>query len=343
MIFCYFVSGMTNFTCPMGRGRGIGGTTLINGLVYSRGSSMDFDRWAKHVEDERWSYQQVLPYFQRTENFIQRDRDAPVSDFVHGRGGLLDVEYHLPRSPHLNAFLSANEELGYTVADYNAGTGLGASPAQINTRNGRTLDVGTAFILPALHRRNLKIMTNSYVTRILIDKYKKVQGILFTHDNKYFRAIASKEVILSAGTFQTPQLLMISGIGPKDHLQSLGIPVIQDLEVGSTLRDHAAYYGVNFGTNYTEPILPLEEYVEEFLAGYGPLAAPGNNQGVAFYESQFTRGKILYRLNIITYITLFIFTNIQAMVWMFELITQSTIFGLYSNIKVLSNVAPIQQ
>lgn len=277
----------------MGRGRGVGGTTLINGLVYSRGSSIDFDRWADLVQDHRWSYNQILPYFQRTENFIRRDMYAPVFNPIHGRSGLLDVEYHLPRSPHLNAFLKANEELGYRVTDYNAGTGLGVSPAQINTRNGRTLDVGTAFIRPALHRSNLKVMTNSYVTKILIDNEKVATGVLFSHNNRYYKASSYKEVIVSAGAFQTPQLLMLSGIGPRDHLEALNIPVVQHLEVGSTLRDHAAYYGVNFGTNYTEPILPLEEYVSEFLSGFGPLASPGNNQGVGFYESQFTRGKII--------------------------------------------------
>lgn len=291
-----FITGMVNFTCPMGRGRGVGGTSLINGLVYSRGSSMDFDRWADEVQDPRWAYKEVLPYFQRTENYIHRDADAPAFYPAHGAGGLLDVDYHLPRSPHLNAFLQANQELGYSVSDYNAGTGLGASPAQINTRNGRTLDAGTAFILPALHRVNLKVMTNSYVTKILINDHKDARGVIFSHDNKYFRARVSKEVIVSAGAFQTPQLLMLSGIGPIEHLESLNIPVIQDLEVGSTLRDHAAYYGINFGTNYTEPVLPLEEYVSEFLAGFGPFTSPGNNQGVAFYESQFTRGKCFRKI-----------------------------------------------
>lgn len=288
---------MVNFTCPMGRGKGIGGTTLINGLVYSRGSSIDFDRWADVVQDQRWSYDQVLPYFRRTENFFHRDIDAPVTKNVHGTGGLLNVEYHLPRSPQLEAFLKANDEIGHRIADYNGGTGLGASPAQINTRNGRTLDVGTAFIVPALKRDNLKIMTNSFATKILIDDQNNAQGVLFSHNNRNFRVYADKEVIISAGAFQTPQLLMLSGIGPRIHLESLGIPVIQDLEVGSTLRDHTAYYGLNYGTNYTEPILPLEEYVGEFLAGFGPLASPGNNQGVSFYESQFTRGKLCSKKN----------------------------------------------
>ncbi|XP_072399482.1 LOW QUALITY PROTEIN: glucose dehydrogenase [FAD, quinone]-like [Diabrotica undecimpunctata] len=282
--------GMVDNTCAMARGRGIGGTTLVNGLVYSRGSSLDFDRWAHQVEDPRWSYKNVLPVFKRTEKFNYRDRRAPVNTPIHGYQGLLNVEYHLPRSPQLEAWLEAHEELGLPIGDYNAGTGLGASPAQINTRNGRTEDAGTAFVLPALKRKNLRVLTYSYVTRILIDEYKVARGVTFTHKGQNFIAKASKEVIVSAGTFQTPQLLMLSGIGPKDHLNALNIPVIQDLAVGSTLRDHACFYGLTFSTNYTEPIVPLENYVGQFLKGVGPLAAPGNNQGVAFYESQYTRG-----------------------------------------------------
>ncbi|XP_072399589.1 glucose dehydrogenase [FAD, quinone]-like isoform X2 [Diabrotica undecimpunctata] len=282
--------GMVEKKCSNARGRGVGGTTLINGLVYSRGSSLDFDRWANKVQDSRWSYNNVLPLFKRTERFNHRDKRAPVNKSIHGYQGLLNVEYHLPESPQLVAWLGAHAELGLPIADYNAGTGLGASPAQINTQNGRTQDAGTAFILPILKRKNLWVSTYSYATRILIDKNKVARGVAFTRNGQNFIATASKEVVVSAGAFQTPQLLMLSGIGPKDHLNSLNIPVVQDLAVGSTLRDHACFYGLSFSTNYTEPILPLENYVSQFLKGVGPLAAPGNNQGVGFYESQFTRG-----------------------------------------------------
>ncbi|CAG9816174.1 unnamed protein product, partial [Phaedon cochleariae] len=282
--------GMVNQTCPMARGRGVGGTSLINGLLYARGSSIDFDRWADQVEDSRWSYSNVLPILKQLERFVYTDPQAPVDESIHGTRGMQNVEYHLPRSPQLNAWLDAHEELGFPIADYNSGTGLGASPAQVNTMNGRRADAGSSFILPILNRPNLKVLTYSYATKIIMDKEKRARGIRFTHNNRWYEAKASKEVIISAGAFQTPQLLMLSGIGPRDHLESLDIEVVQDLGVGSTLMDHACYYGLNFGTNYTEPILPLEEYVQQFVAGRGPLAAPGNNQGVAFYESQFTRG-----------------------------------------------------
>ncbi|XP_018566941.1 glucose dehydrogenase [FAD, quinone]-like isoform X2 [Anoplophora glabripennis] len=283
--------GMVDKKCPLARGKGIGGTTLINGLVYSRGSSIDFDRWGKHVNDSRWAYPSVLKFFKKSEDFHHRDKDAPVVESVHGVKGYLNVEYHLPRSPQLNAFLKANEELGMPVADYNAGTGLGASPAQINTKNGRRYDGGKAFVRPVLKRNNLQVLENSYVTKILIDKATKTtKGVSFTRNGESYVASAKKEVVLCAGAISSPHILLLSGVGPKKHLESKQIDVIQDLEVGSSLKDHPTFYGLNFGSNYTEPVMSVREQVEIFLRGFGPLAAPGNNQGVGFYESQFTNG-----------------------------------------------------
>ncbi|XP_023014366.2 glucose dehydrogenase [FAD, quinone] [Leptinotarsa decemlineata] len=283
--------GMVDKKCPLPRGRGVGGSTLINGGIYARGSRLDFDRWAKHVNDSTWSYEKVLPYFKKSEDFHHRDKAAPVYEPVHGKGGLWNVEYHLPRSPQLNSWLAANEELGYGVADYNSGTGLGASPFQLNTINGRRLDGGKAFIHPFLGRKNLHLVKEAYVTKILIDHIRSsAEGVVFTLHHKKYTAKASKEVIMSAGVFQTPQLLMLSGIGPKKHLESLNIPVVKNLQVGSFLKDHPTFYGVVFGSNYTEPTKPLKEQVEEYLRGYGALSLSGNNQGVGFFESKFTKG-----------------------------------------------------
>lgn len=279
---------MVGNRCPLPRGKGIGGSTLINGLVYSRGSPIDYDKWAA-IGNPGWSYEDVLPYFKKSENFNHRDVQAPVDYLVHGEDGYLHVEYHLPRSPQLDAFIQANQEIGVPNADYNSFTGLGASAAQINTLNGRRFDGGKAFVHPILHRKNVHVMTQSYVMRVLFKNHKEVGGVLFAHNGRLYRARARKEVILSAGTYQSAQLLMLSGIGPKHHLESVGIPVIADLRVGKFL-DHPTFYGLNFGTNYTEPTRPLAEYVKEYLKGFGPLAAPGNNQGVAFYESSYTKG-----------------------------------------------------
>ncbi|KAG5897962.1 hypothetical protein JTB14_013536 [Gonioctena quinquepunctata] len=256
--------GMVDQKCPLHRGKGIGGSTLINGQVYSRGSSLDFDKWAKLVKDARWSYGRILPYFKKSESFHHRDKEAPVVDWVHGKDGLLNIEYHLPESPQLVAWLKANQELGFKIADYNSGTGLGVSPAQVNTKNGRRFDGGKAFIRPFQKRKNLHVVTQAYVTKILIEN-KTAQGVLFSLGKKQYRAQATKEVILSAGAIQSPQLLMLSGIGPKWHLEVKNITLVKDLEAS-------------------------EEILEEFLKGYGPLASPGNNQGVGFYESNYTKG-----------------------------------------------------
>ncbi|XP_008196580.2 glucose dehydrogenase [FAD, quinone] [Tribolium castaneum] len=280
--------GLVNQICNYPRGKGVGGSTLINGLVYARGHKSDFDKWGKVAGNRRWSYETVLKYFKKSENFVYRDADAPYEPPYHGEGGDLQVEYHLPRSPQLNAWLEANRELGYEIVDYNANR-LGASPSQLNTRNGRRDDDGQAFLRHARKRRNLKILTGSYVTKIQIEK-ESANGVEFTHKGKNYYVEVRKEVILSAGVFGTPQILMLSGVGPRKHLEEKGIEVIKDLEVGSTLRDNPTFYGLNYGTNYTEPIRPLADYVKEYLNGVGPLAIPGSTQGVGFYESSYSKG-----------------------------------------------------
>lgn len=281
---------MVNHVCLYPRGKGVGGSTLINGLVYARGHKSDFDKWGELVGSKRWAYNKVLKYFKKSEDFFHRDFEAPYEPEYHGEGGYLRVEYHLFRSPQLNAFLEANDELGLGVVDYNANK-LGASPSQLNTINGERFDGGKAFVRPVLRRPNLKVLTGSYVTKITIDKITKTAiGVEFTHDGRNYFVEATKEVILCAGAFGSPQILMLSGVGPRQHLEKVGIEVIKDLEVGSTLRDNPTFFGLNFGTNYTEPVLPLEDYVAQYLGGVGPLTIPGSNQGVGFYESSYSRG-----------------------------------------------------
>lgn len=285
-----FFTGLIDQECFYPRGKGVGGSTLINGLIYARGHKTDFDYWGKLVGNDRWSYDSVLQYFKKSENFVYRDYEMPIEPEYHGVGGYFQVEHHLYRSPQLDAFLEANRELGLGVADYNANR-LGASSAQLNTAYGTRMDTGRAFIRSVLGRPNLKVLTGSYVTRVVIDKFTRTAvGVEFTHDGGNYFVEAKREVILSAGAFNTPQILMLSGIGPKRHLEHLGINVIQNLEVGSTLRDNPTFYGVSFRTNYTEPNLPLEEYVQQYFEGVGPLSIPANNQGVGFYESSYTRG-----------------------------------------------------
>ncbi|CAG9837081.1 unnamed protein product [Diabrotica balteata] len=299
--------GMVNKQCMFPRGKGFGGTSLINMLVYSRGSSLDFDKWGEVVEDSRWSYNSVLPYFIKSEKFNHRDQKAPVNWTVHGTNGLLNVEYHLPRNPQADAFIEANREIGEPIADYNGGTGLGASVYQTTTLHGKRDDTGKAFLQPFLKRKNLKLKKYSYVTKILINrKNKTAEGVIFScrRTKKQYTVRASKEVIISAGTVQTPQLLMLSGIGPKRHLHSLKIPVVQDLEVGSKLKDHPMAFVINFSTkNYSAPIRPLRDDVVDYLKGVGPLTSQGNSLAVGFYESSYTKGTGLPDIELIMYVS----------------------------------------
>ena len=280
--------GARNHICLYPRGKGVGGTTLINGLVYARGFKSDFDQWGKFANDKRWGYDSVLHYFKKSENFVHNDKQAPYDPSYHGIGGYLRVEYHQPNSPQLNAFLKANEELGFDIADYNANK-LGASQTQINTISGRRLDGAKAFLRPVRQRKNLKILTHSYVTKILTDK-GVAREVEFSHKGKNYFIEVEKEVVLAAGAIGSSQILMWSGIGPRKHLEDLKIDVVANLEVGTVLRDSSLFYGITVHTNYTEPVRPLRDYVEDYLNDVGPFAIANNNAGIGFYESSYTKG-----------------------------------------------------
>lgn len=268
------------------RGRGIGGSTLLNGLMYSRGRAIDYNRWAEAVNDSSWSFQNVLPYFKRSEDFHPTDPEAPVNYAYHSTGGNWNVEHHLPSIPLKYVFMDANAELGRNFSDYNDPEQTGGGVIQYNTILGKRHDQGTAFVFPVIHRENLKINSDSYVTKIEINNVTKVvTGVLFTHQGQTYRATADKEVILSAGVVSSPQILMLSGIGPRQHLEDLGIPVIQNLSVGMSLRDHTGLFGLQFSSNMTMPSSTLREQIEEYLNGTGPLTSNTKSHVVSWYKS----------------------------------------------------------
>lgn len=169
-----------------------------------------------------WCYKDLLPIFLRQEDFHHTDPSAPVDWKYHGTGGLLSVEYPMPRDSQVKVYFKANKEMGFKILDVNGRQQTGAMPFQINTKHGVRQDSGTTFLVPFLNRTNLKVMTKSLVTKILINKNKEAEGVLFSHGGKQYRAMAKKEVIVCGGAINSPQLLMLSGIGPKNHLQQLG-------------------------------------------------------------------------------------------------------------------------
>lgn len=265
--------GLEGGVCNWPKGRALGGTSVINFMLYQRGHRRDFDGWAK-LGNTGWSYEEVLPYFRKSERVgIPQLFDSKY----HGRNGYLDVQLARYKTPLLNAFLNAGTEFGYRVTDPNAESLMGFSQVQATLRDGRRCSAAKAFLRPVMHRPNLFISMNSRVTKILIDpKTKTAYGVEFVKMRKQFRVFARKEVILSAGSIASPQLLMLSGVGPREHLDSLGIPVIQDLRVGYNLQDHSAVNGLDFVVNaqvtLTERNLQNPFYLMDyFFHGSGPF------------------------------------------------------------------------
>jgi len=214
------------------RGRGWGGSSSINGMIYIRGHARDYDRW-RQLGCEGWSFADVLPYFRHAEC------NENGSDDFHGGSGPLHVSNGRSINPLFRAFVQAGKEAGHTTTgDFNGYAQEGFGPYQLTIHEGRRWSAASAYLTPILKRPNLTIESNAHVTRILFEG-KRVTGVEYVQNKKTVQALATSEVILSGGAVNTPQLLMLSGIGPADVLQRFDIPVVQDLGgVGKNLQDH---------------------------------------------------------------------------------------------------------
>lgn len=209
----------------------------------------------------------------------------------HSTGGPLTISYAPFRTPLSDAFMKAGLETGQRVADYNADTQTGFSYLQGTMKNGTRWSASRAFLHPIRNRQNLHVKKRSQVTRILIDpKQNRAYGVEFVRNGRRYIVKARKEVILSAGAINSPQLLMLSGVGPKKHLNNLNIPVLADLKVGYNLMDHIALGGLTYVVNQsvslrTDTILENGDYYVDYLAYHnGPMAIPGGCEALAFYD-----------------------------------------------------------
>jgi choline dehydrogenase len=216
------------------RGKTLGGSSSINGMVYVRGQPLDYDTWSQ-LGCRGWSYESVLPYFRRSENF------AGGGSAVRGQGGPLNVYETPERHDILDAFIAAAGEAGYPRnPDYNSGDQEGFAYFQVTQRNGRRWSTARAFLDPARGRPNLQVETEAQTTRVLLEGRRAV-GIEYVQGGQTKTARAKGEVILSAGAVQSPQLLELSGIGRPDLLRQFGIAVQHELPgVGENYRDHYA-------------------------------------------------------------------------------------------------------
>lgn len=227
--------------CSWPRGKVLGGSSVLNAMMYVRGNRHDYDRWAS-LGNPGWDYNTMLHYFKKSEDM--RDPVLSKSEY-HGTNGYLTVEPFHSISALADVTIAAFRELGIINEDndVNGRTQTGLSQTQGTIRNGLRCSTNKAFLRPARNRPNLHISLNSYVTNILIDPAtRSAYGVQFQRDNTFFEVHSTKETILSAGAIQSPQLLMLSGVGPAAHLNDLGINVLQDSPgVGDNLQDHVGY------------------------------------------------------------------------------------------------------
>ncbi|CAG4995582.1 unnamed protein product [Parnassius apollo] len=276
--------------CAWPRGKMMGGTSSINSLAYVRGNKLDYDTWAA-MGNVGWSYRDVLPYFKKSERNLNIEG---LDRKYHGVEG----EQYVSRYPYIDKpsimMTEAFNERGLPLNDYNGAYQVGAMQAQAISLDGQRVSTNTAFIHPIRYKRkNLTVKTNSEAVKILIDKYNRAYGVKYVKNNLIYTAIAKKEVIVSGGPINAPKLLMLSGIGPKDQLEKLGIHVVKDLAVGENLHDHVTFNGIIIALpNRTATTRENNEVLREVIdyakkeIKDGPLSGNGPVSSVAFIKTE---------------------------------------------------------
>src|SRR5580700_5960765 len=239
------------------RGRTLGGSSAMNAMIYIRGNAADFDGWAD--EGARgWSYREMLPYFIRSEG---NERGDPR---YHGRSGPLNVQDGRSMHPLVDHLIEAAVGSGYRLNDdFNGASQLGVGRFQLTQRSGVRCSAASAYLHPARERANLQVLTDALVLRILLENRRAI-GVSIHRHGQTEALFAEREIILAAGAYGSPQILMLSGIGSADELGSLGIPVVVDLPVGTNLQDH--------------PLLPMS-----YLTDEGSLFTAGSPEDVALF------------------------------------------------------------
>jgi choline dehydrogenase-like flavoprotein len=256
------------------RGKVVGGTSSINMMAYVRGNRGDYDRWRQKGLDG-WSYADVLPYFKRAETFTEAETE------FHGTDGPWNIQTTTIDDPIIETFFEAARGAGYKMAeDYNGAVQEGFARLQINVHQGRRRSSAVAYLHPALSRPNLTLEVRAYVTRVLFDGARAV-GVEYVQGGRTHRAEAEREVILSGGALNSPHVLMLSGVGPADHLAETGIAPVHDLAgVGANLQDHPAV-GIEYryaGRSHYHDNLRLDRLAVNMararLFGTGPATMP---------------------------------------------------------------------
>ncbi|KAF7993309.1 hypothetical protein HCN44_006369 [Aphidius gifuensis] len=285
-----YCRAMNNNSCLWPRGKVMGGSSILNYMIATRGHPNDYDNWA-NMGNLGWSWKDVLPYFKKLETMgINKFNDNKE---LHNDNGPVHINYPPFHTPIATAFVDAGLELGYKYIDYNGKEFVGFSYLQTTMKNGTRHSSSRAYLHPIKDRPNLTVTKNSLVKQLLFDSSKKrIIGVKFRKMNKIYYVYAKKEVILSAGAIGSPQILMLSGIGPEKHLKNMGIDTIVDTPVGENLMDHIAYGGLIFKIN--QPVTPIfweminiaNPYIKDFMLNRtGPLTMVGGCEAIAFVDT----------------------------------------------------------
>ena len=251
------------------RGKVLGGSSSINVMAFTRGDPGDYDRWAQKGA-RGWSYADVLPYFKRVESWQGGESEH------RGSGGNIGVQYAKTEDPVFAAWQEAARMVGLPVTDdYNARSGEGFGRSQYSIRDGKRCSAAVGYLRPAMKRKNLHVEVRAHVARVTMQG-KRATGVEYEKGGQMVRATADREVILCGGSFNSPQVLMLSGIGPADHLRSLGIEPAIDLPVGKNLQDHIAVIIMFVRTEGSEfrENMRLDKMALNMLRGYFFGAGP---------------------------------------------------------------------
>ena len=275
--------GIKGNRCRWPRGKCLGGSSSINANLYVRANKKDFDLWAA-AGNEGWDYESILKYLKEIE-----DLQAPdlINSENYGRGGYLPLNVYHSNEPIKKAIVEAAASLGYPMSSEEPN--LGFFDALQTVEKGIRANAGKAFIGRVKDRENLVVALNSFVEKIVINEQKEVQGVVVLIDNKRITIKVRKEVIVSAGSLNSPQILMLSGVGPKEHLKKIGIDIVQDLPVGENLQDHAAHVGIYIALS-DEAVLPkgniIDDLYQYFMQGKGPVGEIGLTNFMGFINTR---------------------------------------------------------
>ncbi|MDA0757419.1 MAG: GMC family oxidoreductase N-terminal domain-containing protein [Bacteroidetes bacterium] len=269
------------------RGKTLGGSSSTNAMAYVRGNVADYDGWAK-LGNTGWGYNDLLPYFKHSENHAQFDT---MDAGYHGNSGELGVTLPVKfKSPYVEGFIAACAAMGIPAnSDYNGAKQEGAGVVQSTITNGKRASAATAFLKPALERSNLTAVSYAQVDK-LIFKDKKAVGVIYSKEKKMIQVLAKNEIILSAGTFHSPQLLMLSGIGEASELKKHGIECIHELKgVGKNLQDHLFFpicgqTKTQEGINHYIPLLKQFKAAWNYFIHKKGVFCSSPLEGMAFFD-----------------------------------------------------------